>query len=46
VPHLGGRFETIHTEANRRRRVANAIVVTTSAAVLMLAVLFHALLTR
>lgn len=44
--HTGGRYETIRAKAKRRRLVANAIVVSSTAAVLLLAVLFHALLTR
>jgi hypothetical protein len=44
--HAGGRHETIRAQAKRRRRRANVLVVTSSAAVLALAVVFHALLTR
>lgn len=42
----GGRIETIRAEAKRRRLRANLIVVVSSAAVLAMAVVFHALLTR
>jgi hypothetical protein len=44
--HTGGRIETIRAEAKRRRPRANLIVVLSSASVLLLAVVFHALLTR
>jgi hypothetical protein len=42
----GGRHESIRARAKRRRLVANAIVVSTSVAVLALAAVFHQLLTR
>jgi hypothetical protein len=44
--HAGARYESLKAEARRRRLVANAIVVGSTAAVLALAAVFNALLSR
>jgi hypothetical protein len=44
--HTGGRYENIRAKTKRRLLVANATVVVSTAAVLLLAIVFHALLTR
>jgi hypothetical protein len=42
----GGRYERIRAQAKRRRFVANAIVVSSTVAVLALAAVFNLLLSR
>jgi len=44
--HVGGRYESIRVKAKRRRLVANAIVLSTTAAVLAMAAAFYLLLSR
>jgi len=45
-PYRGTRYENIKADARRRRLMANAVVVGSTAAVLALAVVFNALLSR
>jgi hypothetical protein len=42
----GGRWENIRAKAKRRRRLANAVVIGTTAAVVALAALFNLVLSR
>jgi hypothetical protein len=44
--HVGGRYESIRVKAKRRRLVANAIVLSTTVAVLAMAAAFYLLLSR
>ena len=44
--HTGGRYEELSAQARRRRMIANAVVIGSTAAVLAMAVLFNALLSR
>lgn len=44
--HTGGSYKEIRAKAKRRRLIANAIVVGSTAAVLVLAAVFNAFLSR